>query len=143
MAPRRRSPGREWVAARISEGLSDQQIADRWFEETGELVTRQAINKIVRYHDLRPKLERYDDVIPWTVQERHVGHWYHKLLYAEARKRRGKPISPDMERWLEKFKKKLEREGAVVAYLPDSPDGFYLVRAKPGEKLITTRGRDG
>lgn len=142
MPNRRKAPGREWIASKIAQGLSDQQIADRWFEETGELVTRQAINKIVRMHDLRPHWKQHADVIPWKVQGRHSGHYYHKILYAEARRRKGQPLSPDWAAKLESFKRKLKERNAVIAYVPDSPKGFYLVKALPGEELITTRGLD-
>lgn len=141
MAPRVRTPGREWLTDRISQGFNDSEMAELWFEESGEQVTHKAINRVVRLHDLRPKLERMDDVIPWQVQERHTGHWYHKLLYIEGHMRRNQPVSDRWRRSLENFKNKLKEKNAVVGYIPDSEQGFYLFEARRGEDLITTRGR--
>lgn len=143
MAPRTRTPGKEWLTDRIAEGRTDREMAELWFQQSGELVTPQAINKKVRTFDLRERVESYDDLIPWTVKAEHAGHYLHKLLYAEGHVRRGKPIT---ERWstsLKNFKDRLQREDAVVAYLPDSPDGFYLVKRRSGDdELTTTRGRE-
>lgn len=138
---RAKSPDKEWLADRISEGLSDQQMADRWLEQTGQRVGRTAINRVVRQHDLRPRLPRYDDVIPWQVRPEHAGHWYHKMLYQEGKVRRGETLTPQWTRWLNSFKTKLAEKNAVIAYLPDSPNGFYLIPREDDEVFFTTRGR--
>lgn len=143
MAPRVRAPGKEWLTDRISEGLSDQEMSDRWFEESGERLSRQGINRVVRLYDLRPRLERFDDMIPWTVKAEHAGHWYHRLLYVAARLRRGLPVEDKWRKSWENFKEDhLDAEGMVIAYLPDSPEGFYLTPARDGEEIITLRGRE-
>lgn len=141
MPARERGPSKEWLTDRLAEGMTDREMAERWTRETGVRITRQGITARVRKFDLRPKQDRCDDLVPWKVKEEHDGHWYQRLLRAESRIRRGQPVSPIWKKRVERFKKLLEEKDAVVAYVPDSPKGFYLVKAKPGEELITLRRR--
>lgn len=142
MAPRTRTPGKEWLTDRIAEGKNDREMVELWFQESGELVTPQAINKKIRTLDLRERVEDYSDLIPWEVKAEHAGHYLHKLLYAEGHVQKGKPITKRWETSLRNFKEKLKQENAVVIYLPDSPDGFYLVKRKKGDaEMTTTRTR--
>jgi hypothetical protein len=144
MPPRRQGPDKEWLADRVAEGYSDQEIANLWAEKTGVLLTRQGINRLVNKWDLRgeeKKRQRYDDLLPWKVKAEHDGHWYQRLLRVEAKLRRGEEVPEVWKERVERWKAKLKELNAVVAYVPDSPNGFYLVKAKPGEELITLRQR--
>lgn len=143
MAPRVKTPPKEWLTDRISQGLNDREMAELWFQESGELVTLAGINRVVRLHDLRPKQDTFPDVIPWGIKTEHKGHWLHRLLYAEAHRKHGRELE---DRWvtaLRNLRKRLKADNAVIAYLPDTEDGFYLVKRGPGDgELTTTRGSE-
>ena len=129
-------PPKEVLQRWISEGLNRQQMADRIFEQTGDRVTPNAISVAMNRYGMDPVRPRYADVLPWEVQARHVGHRYARMLRLLGRRRAGGTLSPSETSQLDRFLVELEGANAVVAYVPDSPEGFYAVPREPEDKDV-------
>jgi hypothetical protein len=76
------------------------------------------------------------DLIPWHIRLAHNGRFAVAMLRAEARKRQGLDLSARQERDLKAFRARLKRDGLVVAYDPDTEEGFFLTPRLPEDKDI-------
>jgi len=126
----RLSPDKGQLKKYINQGLTQQQIADAWFEETGVRVTRNAISMAMTSSGLKPAnpRPRYDGNLPWRVKIEHSKAYDARMLRAAARiegKRKKDRLSdPEYKRyisWLEQLKE----NDAVVGYAPNTPQGFF------------------
>lgn len=73
-------------------------------------------------------------LIPWTVSEEHKWRYPIIMLRLEARRRAGGELSEREAKRLESWLSELEDEGGrwVVRYVPDTDEGFFLVRPREG-----------
>ena len=139
MAPPRYLPSistlEHWVTP-VEEGglgLTHQEIADRVYAETGVQVSRASVSSALSKAGLTRRI-RYDDVIPWRVKTIHSRHHLVNMLRLEGRQRRGGALTSDEERNLATFKRTMQEKHAVVAYLPDTEEGWWIVKARPQDK---------
>jgi hypothetical protein len=114
----------------VEEGLTQQQMVERIYEQDGIEVARSSVAVALTRAGLTDR-KRYDDVIPWRVKLEHSQNHLLNLLRTEARIRRGLPVAPTAEKNLESFKRRAKRDDCVIAYVPESPDGWYLVPRRP------------
>lgn len=78
------------------------------------------------------KIERNDDLIPWAVAKEHRWAYPLMMLRTEARRRAGLNPAAGMQDRLDKWLRRLARDNIVVAYDPDSEDGFTYLPRRPG-----------
>jgi hypothetical protein len=130
------------VASKI---VNEQEVL-RWFEEnrTYQWMTETYRSKygiettpsmwggFRRRHGLDRRINRDDDLIPWFIKEEHRWEFPIQMLRAEARRRRGAELDPQHARKLKGFLERLEQDGTVVHYDPDTDDGFFYVPRRPG-----------
>ena len=130
-------PNKTQMEGYLSRGLTQQQIADQYEEDTGIRVTRSAIGMAIERYGLSSNKarERYDDLLPWRVSREHSMDTEARLLRWEARRRRGLEVPPDKLGWLDNWLKELRQKNAVVDYRPEL--GFVWVeRTEDDEDIV-------
>lgn len=115
------------------QGMTHQQIADEVFKRTGYRVTRNAVTVALQRHGLADKPVRYSEEIPWRVRERHERNYALAMLRLYARQRRNIRLNSEQQQRLDSWLGQLEEHQRVVAYIPDSEDGFYYVPREEGD----------
>ena len=127
-------PDKNTLARWAAESLTHQQMADRVYEQTGERVTRAAISMALQRHGLTNNYRhRWHEEIPWRVQVEHLRAYPVRMLRLLGRRRAGEPIAKDAEYRLDIWLRKVREENVVVAYDPDSDEGFVYVRRLPSD----------
>ena len=115
-------------------GMTQAQIVEHVFEQTGQRVTRAAVSAALNRAGAGKEVVRYDDMIPWTVRQEHNKHYHVRMLRLAAQRKRGVQLNAEnaqkLESWIRRY---IDGQDAVVTYVPDSEDGFYLVRRRPGD----------
>lgn len=74
-----------------------------------------------------------DAVIPWSIDDRHSQEWPARMLRLIARKRAGEPLDLRDQQRLQRWRRMLDQDRAVVAYCPAATPGFYYVLANEPE----------
>lgn len=120
---------RQWV----NEGLSHQQIADRTYRETGNRVSRSSVSAAVSRMGLSTPTNRYREELPWRVKTRHIRAYPARMLRLLGRRRSGQRLNEEEDKRLTAWLNLLDEENAVVAYDPDSEQGFFYVDRKRGD----------
>lgn len=134
MPARRILPSDSILAKWREEGLTYRQICDRVYEQTGERVNPPTIGAALSRAGLTDRV-RYDDALPWDhIRIEHNNHYAAVMLRVWARRKRNLPLTNEQEARLESWLARLKDENAIVVYRPDSPDGFYYVPRKKGER---------
>lgn len=133
-------PDKTTMRRYLAKGMTQQQIADAWLDETGERVARSAIAMAIERYGLRSANPRptYEELLPWTVAVEHRNHMDARMLRLEGRLRAGKSLNEQELRYLERWKEELAEANAVVYYDRDTDTGFWWVPRRPehGDDLI-------
>lgn len=126
MPARRILPPDDVLLALVSEGLTQQEIADRLTQETGRKVTRSAVSVALhRAGATKEAPPRYRDTLPWRVRSEHLGAYPARMLRSLGRRRAGLAMKADDERRLDGWLTDVSYEDVVVAYSPKA--GFLYV----------------
>lgn len=132
-------PNEELIALREA-GWTLQEIADHVKITTGVQVTANAVSAaLTRAGHASKTVPRYDDIIPaaWRpIPKQHQTSYPLRMLrlYARVLHEPEKVSEGDrmkLQRWLEQ----LDKDGIVVAFCPQSEEGFFYVRADETEDL--------
>lgn len=122
-----RVPNKTQMRRYLEKGLTQQQIADQWEEDSNVRVSRAAIGLAIARYGLqssKPR-KRYAELIPWKIRPEHRQHRDVKMLRLESRRREGLPLSEDDKRRLTNWKAALLDAEAVVYYHPETEQGFF------------------
>ena len=140
MGARRILPSDSQLKRMVDRGMTHQEIADKVSEDTGERVNRSSVSAALSRAGLTDRV-RYDEVIPFQVRAVHNYHYALTMLRVHARLEAGLEVPEDQVDRYESWKAKLEENNGVVAYVPDTEDGFHYVRREPedGDSLTTLR----
>lgn len=141
MAAPRFVPSDSILRRYVERGMTHQQIADKVSKDTGVPVARSTISAALSRAGLTNRV-RYSDVIPWSpIKAEHNHHYALVMLRVHARLEAGLKVPDDQVARYQAWRDRLEENDAVVAYVADSPEGFYYVpRVKSdGDSLVTTR----
>lgn len=120
----------------VDRGLTHQEIADEVSRETGYNVSRSAVSAALHRADLTKRAKKYVDEIPWTVKEEHQTHYAARMLRLLGRRRADITNSEESDRRLDSWLAQLAEAGAVVTYVPDTPEGFHYTWGKPDENGV-------
>lgn len=132
MPAHRYLPSDSTLAKWREEGLTAPQIRERIMEREGVDVALGSVYSALSRAGLTD-LVRYSDFIPWTpIRTDHTGHYALAMLRLAARRDAGEKLSTERSKKLDAWVERLRQENAVVAYVHDSPDGFYYCPARPG-----------
>lgn len=116
----------------LKQGLTQQQIAEQWENDSGIRVSRAAIAMAISRYGLKSahSRPRYEDTLPWAVRSEHRNNHNARMLRLEARRRNpgeGKPLTEQERGWLAAYTRTLKERDVVVTYVPELPEGFVWV----------------
>ena len=119
-----------WMSQQYREKYSIETVPTLWsnFRRRRGLPARQ-------HHD--------ENLMPWRVKEAHQFHYLLRMLRCEARVRRGQDLRPKDVVGHRNFLALLAEESAVVAYDPDTAEGFRVVPREEGDDDLIRRPRAG
>jgi hypothetical protein len=124
---------RRWYEA----GVTYEEMAARYLEKYNLEVKPSMFSSWRSRMGLPKRIVRDEDLIPWEVRPEHRYNHNVNMLRIEARRRRGIEISELEASRLEGWKRRLEEDGAVIHYDPDTEKGFHRVaRSKGDHELI-------
>lgn len=134
MARPRLRPDDATLRAWFEEGISCQEMADRWAETTNIHLSRMAFQKAVQEADwYEPKYTRHvgTDLMPWTDIRLEHAHGYEvQMLRREALRRAGHKF-PDHDTEIQRLNawlQGLRDADAVIAYKRDTQQGWWRVK---------------
>ena len=108
-------------------GMSYQEIAD-WIEKhEGVRVSRMSIASAFSRAGKSTPRPRYEKHLPWRVKAEHGQHYAAKMLRLLGRRDQGLPITTDQGKRLDSWLDTLRDTHSVVAYAPETREGFHYV----------------
>lgn len=112
----------------LREGRSQREVA----ELMG--VSQPAISQAISRGEIHFENKRFakGKAVPWTVAPQHKDQHLVRMLRVRHRKDQGLTSAGPLERMYATFIRQMEKDDAVVTYDPETPDGFYRVRRRPG-----------
>lgn len=132
------------LVALRDEGKTYKQIA-AWVEEkTGQRVSPATVGAALSRAGKTNTRPRYEKHLPWVVHKEHIKHYAARMLRLLGRRDAGLPMSELDRQRLDSWLSSLKEEHAVVAYLPESEEGFYYVDGDwpaNGIPIVTPRSR--
>ena len=127
----RYGPPNHWLKARLAEGLTYREIAERWNQQQGgQVTTTNAIKTMVSRQGWATRANRYPDFIPWVVKVEHLAHYHVKMLRLLARSESDLSISGPEQRMLDMWRTRMSTD-KVVAYDRDTEEGFFVTPRLP------------
>jgi hypothetical protein len=132
MPPTRVIPDATTLRRLVSEGHTHQDIADMVRETTGQPVTRGAVSSAISRAGLSTPGKRYERTLPWRVKIEHSKHYAARMLRLLGRRLEGEPLHEADESRLDSWLARLDAENAVVAYIPETEDGFHYIDPPAG-----------
>lgn len=117
----------------LRSGMTHAEIAEAVARETGHPVRRSTVSAAIHRAGLSSTAKRYNEEIPWTVREQHLTHYAARMLRTLGRRRAGIQNSAEMDSRLDAWLNLLKSHHSVVAYLPDTEEGFFYVDGEPNE----------
>ena len=113
-------------------GLTHQQIAERWEQQTGIRVTRGAITAAIARAGMQERtVIDHSDLIPWRLSPEHLNSYAAQLLRSLGRMRAGATVRPQERSSVTSWLKSLERRNLVVTYI--STVGFVYTDRHPND----------
>lgn len=116
----------------LEQGLTHQQIADRWERETNIHVARSTVTRAcIRYGLTTDTMNRYQEYVPWRVRAPHAMAYPLRMLRLMGRKAQKGELSETEEKALASWLEKITTGNMIVAYDPDDPgQGVYYIDAQ-------------
>lgn len=133
MAPPRVIPPGHELKRMVDRGMTHQEIADHVFRATGTRVTRGAVSAAISRANLSKPANRYEECLPWTVKVEHAKHYAARMLRLLGRRLSAVDLSPEDAKRLDSWLATLKTNHAVVAYAPETAEGFFYVNADEGD----------
>ncbi|MGY1914044.1 hypothetical protein [Blastococcus sp. SYSU DS0973] len=121
------------------EGLTYDEMSRRYRAQYDIEMSPSAWGNFRRRRGLVRRIVRDDNLIPWAVEEEHRYRFPLRMLRVEARVRAGEPITETDAAKHESWLRFLRDENLVVAYLPETPEGFHYVTREPGDTDVIRR----
>lgn len=113
----------------VDSGLTHAQIAERVAAETGYPVAPKTVSAALSRAG-ETKQRRYERELPWRVKTDHLYRYEAQMLRALGKRNAGLPESEYARTRLDSWLRKLESNGLVVVYVPDTEEGFFLIKGE-------------
>ena len=130
MAGRSKIVNENEVIRWMEEGKTYQWIVEEYRRKYNVETTLSMWGNFRRRRGLDRRITRDDDLIPWFVKKEHRWTYPIMQLRAEARRRAGHELDPDVAHKVDVWISNLKADGLVVHYDPDSEEGFQYVPAR-------------
>lgn len=124
-------PSRDELKKMLDRGMTHKEIAEAVSRETGHPVRRSTVSAAIHRAGLSGQSKKYDEEIPWVVRQEHLTHYAARMLRLLGRRRAGVQNSDEMDARLDSWLQQLRENHAVVAYLPETEQGFFYVDGEP------------
>lgn len=132
-------PDKSTLRHLLEQGLTHQQIAG-WIEEhTGYRVAVGSVSSAISRAGLSDQGARYAEHLPWRVNQEHLMAHPARMLRLLGRRDAGLQLTEDQRERLDSWLSKLEQDGAVVVYVPETEQGFHYIQAAPDRAGIPVR----
>ena len=131
-----KAPDKATLTRYAREGLTQEQMAERWTAESEWSISRSGIAMALQREGVPPvkPRPRYEEEIPWRVLSRHQRRTDAQMLRLWARRKHGKQVVGDEALRLNRWLSRLEEQDAVIVYDPRTEEGFiWIPRAKVGD----------
>lgn len=107
--------------------MTYQEIAD-WIEKhEGVKVSRMSIASAFSRAGKSNPRPRYSKHLPWRVKAEHGQHYAAKMLRLLGRRHSNLPLTKEQDQRLDSWLQLLHSEHSVVAYAPETAEGFHYV----------------
>lgn len=135
MAYQRRLPDVSVLISLVDQGLTNQQIGER-YGTSAEAVRQALARNGVRRGPARPNHSRF---IPWRLRADHVGDVLARRLRAYSKMQQGKQLSSTEQRLLDEWMRFMDGDnshGIPLSVHYDRMDeaGFWLEPRQPGDR---------
>jgi len=114
-------------------GFSYKDIQKITFAMTGRQVALSTVGASLHRAGLTEKQDRYQDEVPWRVKPQHAAAYPVRMLRDLGRIRRGGDMPDDERLRFFSWVRTIEESQHVVAYDPDSDQGFHYVPVSDGD----------
>lgn len=111
-------------------GMTQQDIVDRIYAESGVRLSRAAVSAALARAGFASYRKRHAELIPWRVKVEHNKEYPVRMLRLEARRRKGEALPPPEEKKLDSWLQFLRDNKMVVGYHPAV--GFRYIDPRPG-----------
>lgn len=130
MAPRTKVPDKATLRRWRDEGLTQQEMVERLYQETGEVVSRSGIANAMARLGLAGEGQRYEDEVPWAINPTHATSTPLRMLRLLGRRRSGKTLNSREHETLDQWLYQLRTRDWIVGYDPDDLTGFHYINRK-------------
>lgn len=111
--------------------MTHAEIARAVYQKTGYPVHTKSVSAALSRAGNSNPAKKYPKELPWTVREEHQTHYAARMLRLLGRRNAGTRNSVEADKRLDSWLGKLHDSGAVVVYVPETPDGFFYVQGEP------------
>jgi hypothetical protein len=122
----------------VDAGMTHAQIAAKVQEDTGYPVATKTVSAALSRSG-NVKKRRYEKELPWRVKTEHLYRYEAQMLRALGKRNAGLPESEFAKKRLDSWLDKLRRDGLVVVYVPNTEEGFFLIRDTADEPGIPVK----
>lgn len=136
MPPTRVIPPATELRHLLALGKTHQEIADLVHETTGIPVTRGAVSSAISRAGMSAQGKRYIRTLPWRVKIEHSKHYAARMLRLLGRRMDGDEMLAEDEKRLDSWLEKMDTERTVVAYIPETPEGFHYMDPPRGYVMV-------
>ena len=123
----------------VDSGMTHAQIAAKVSREIGYAISSSTVSAALHRAGETTPSKLYVNELPWTVHEEHQSHYAARMLRLLGRRNAGTANSQEADARLDSWLARLENEGAVVIYVPDTHEGFFYVTGEPDAPGIPVR----
>lgn len=111
----------------LEEGRTYQWCVDEYRRKYHVETTISMWSALRRRNGIDTRIVRDESLIPWAVSAEHRHAHAVSMLRAEARRRAGRTLTPQMEEMVNAWLEGLARDDLVVHYDPDTRGGWSYV----------------
>lgn len=129
------------VEQMLRAGKTQLEVVDI-YRDRGVDISQSAISQAITAGRIKVDTNRNSGGIPWKLKPQHRHLNAARMLRTLARMDAGLAVGKSLEEQARVWRAGLEEEGSVIAYDPDTEEGFWRVPRRPGIDLGLVRDPD-
>lgn len=122
------------VEVMLRSGMTQQQVV-AVYRERGVNVAQSAISQAISSGRIKVDTNRHSGGIPWKLRPEHRHLHAARMLRTQARLDAGLEVGKSLLKQVTTWREGLIDEGSVIAYDPETEEGFWRVPRRPGIDL--------